>query len=54
MVGTPPTPRGNHGAVLTNGGVIIIFGGYTNNGYSNEIFILDYLNKRWIQPIISG
>ena len=53
--GQGPSPRANHGAVLTKNGNIVFFGGYTDAmTYSNEIFVLDTVNLRWSKPILNG
>lgn len=52
--GPKPTPRSNHGAVVDKKGRIIIFGGFTENGYSNDVYILDPVEEKWQKPYVSG
>ncbi|EGR32384.1 kelch motif family protein, putative [Ichthyophthirius multifiliis] len=54
LIGQKPSGRCNHKAILDNNGRIVIFGGYTQQGYSNEVFFLDLVNLRWEKPFING
>ena len=54
FAGPKPSPRSNHGAVVDKKGRILIFGGFTENGYSNEVFLIDPVEERWEKPFISG
>lgn len=54
LEGPVPTPRTNHGAVLDDDGKIVIFGGYTVEGYSNEVYIINLVTHRWEKPMING
>jgi len=35
-------------------GRIIIFGGFTENGYANDVYIIDPVEELWGKPFISG
>jgi N-acetylneuraminic acid mutarotase len=49
--GPKPSPRSNHGAVLApDGAQILLFGGYTESGYSDELFALNIVERRWEKP----
>lgn len=41
------TGRTGHGAAIDNNGQMFIFGGYTDKGYSNELFIIDLVNQQF-------
>jgi hypothetical protein len=52
--GPAPSARSSAGMVVDNEGRLIIFGGYTANGYVNDLHICDTVNQLWISPYISG
>ncbi|KAL4499312.1 hypothetical protein ABPG72_006898 [Tetrahymena utriculariae] len=52
--GPKPPGRTNHKAVLDNQGRIVFFGGFTVQGYSNDVYFLDLVNLRWVKPLING
>ena len=43
-LGGTANPRAYHAGVLSDNGLIFIFGGYTNYGLTNEILFLDTVN----------
>jgi len=52
--GMPPVGRYYHTATNIGEGRIVIFGGRTETGESNDVFILDTKKMRWIKPNVSG
>jgi len=52
--GMPPIGRYYHTATNIGDGRILIFGGRTETGESNDVYILDTKKMRWVQPNISG
>lgn len=32
----------------------LVFGGFVGDKYSNEIYILDIVNEKWLKPVVSG
>lgn len=47
-------PIAYHAGVLHEHGLIFIYGGYTSEGLSSEIIILDTINKHWGYPAVVG
>jgi len=46
-VGTSPSPRKNHSASMLGGNRMLVFGGETDQGFSDELFELDCTNWTW-------
>jgi N-acetylneuraminic acid mutarotase len=53
MSGTPPLGREGHSAVRS-GTHIILFGGYTEKGFTNELIVLDTALSAWQRPAVTG
>ena len=32
----------------------MLFGGYTADGYSNEVFLIDLVSNLWAKPVVTG
>lgn len=50
LEGPKPTPRTNHKACLDDEGRIVIYGGYTEMSYSNEVFFINLIEWRFEKP----
>jgi N-acetylneuraminic acid mutarotase len=46
--------RSGHGSVLIDDAKILIFGGYTEQGYTNEVLLINLLDERFETPLVSG
>jgi N-acetylneuraminic acid mutarotase len=46
--------RAGHGAVIDDEARIIIFGGYAETGYKNDLFIINILEERFESPLTTG
>lgn len=46
--------RAYHAGVLHDNGLIFLFGGYTEKGLSQEILLIDTINKHWGHPVTVG
>jgi len=51
--GTPPEAREGHSGTASDGS-IIIFGGYSEAGYRNDVFALDTDLFEWTKPAVTG
>ena len=46
--------RNGHRAIITDEAKIIIFGGYTPEGYTNDILMINILEEKYEKPITTG
>jgi len=52
--GKAPSARANFGMIANSNGKLVIFGGYTDIGYDNNIYMLNILDKRYERPLVIG
>ena len=54
LQGEEPAGRTNHAMDVDPDGNLVVFGGFTTNGYDNSVFVFDTLNWKWSFPTPSG
>ena len=54
LQGDEPAGRTNHAMDVDPDGNLVVFGGFTLNGYDNSIFLFDTLHEKWDFPQPKG
>mmetsp|Transcript_17848 Transcript_17848/g.20248 ORF Transcript_17848/g.20248 Transcript_17848/m.20248 type:complete len:811 (+) Transcript_17848:136-2568(+) len=54
LTGIPPAPRSRASSTIVGNGKIVVYGGYNENNYPEDVILINMVKRRWEYPKTSG